>query len=59
MRFPATLATLIITVAISVGVASAQNDAAQSAPIAIAHVTLINPATSAVERDAASRRGAL
>src|SRR5580700_4239836 len=52
MRFPASLATLIITVAISVGVASAQNDAAQSAPIAIAHVTLINPATSAVEHDA-------
>src|ERR1700734_1084030 len=52
MRFPASLATLIITVAISVGVASAQNDAAQSAPIAISHVTLINPATSAVEHDA-------
>src|SRR6201986_2008131 len=51
MRLPAFLATLFIAILISIGVASAQNDAASSGPIAISHVTLINPATATVEHD--------
>src|SRR5580700_3130955 len=49
MRLPAFLATLFIAIAIFIGVASAQSP---STPIAISHVTLINPATSTVEHDA-------
>src|ERR1700749_911346 len=49
MRIPAFLATLLVAISISFGVASAQDD---PGPIAISHVTLINPATSSVEHDA-------
>src|ERR1700733_1924032 len=56
MRPSALLATFFgvaLALAISIGIASAQNhDASSPGPIAIAHVTLINPATSAVEHDA-------
>src|ERR1700759_2160569 len=56
MRFPAKLTTLVVALAvavtISIGIAYAQNQDASPAPIAISHVTLINPATSSVEHDA-------
>jgi imidazolonepropionase-like amidohydrolase len=52
MRLPASLATLLIAISICIGYASAQTPDPQPAPIAISHVTLINPATSTVEHDA-------
>src|SRR5580693_1379796 len=52
MRPSTLLATLLIAIVICVGVVSAQSPSSLSSPIAISHVTLINPATSAVEHDA-------
>src|ERR1700722_7650558 len=54
MRFPVPFATLlaIVALAFSIGIAAAQDQAQPPAPIAISHVTLINPATSSVEHDA-------
>src|ERR1700742_1381011 len=57
MRLPIQLArlvaTLIIVLALCFSVASAQESpSSQAAPIAISHVTLINPATSSDEHDA-------
>src|SRR3984957_18663663 len=54
MRFPVPFATLlaIVALAFSIGIAAAQDQAQPPAPIAISHVTLINPATSTVEHDA-------
>src|SRR5580704_11846000 len=50
MRLPTLLAATFL--AIFTAVASAQTQAPSSSPIAISHVTLINPATSSVEHDA-------
>src|SRR5580658_5010521 len=50
MRFPVLLTTVLVSICI--GYASAQTPDPQPAPIAISHVTLINPATSTVEHDA-------
>ena len=50
MRLPTLLASLLLAVLISV--ASLQSQTPSSSPIAISHVTLINPATSSVEHDA-------
>jgi imidazolonepropionase-like amidohydrolase len=50
MRRPALLLFLLFTVSISI--VFAQEQAPSSPPIAISHVTLINPATSSVEHDA-------
>ncbi len=50
MRLPILLAALLL--AIVIGIASAQSQAPSSSPIAISHVTLIDPARSAVEHDA-------
>jgi imidazolonepropionase-like amidohydrolase len=57
MRLPANLSILFavataFAISIFIGGASAQNQGAPSGPIAISHVTLINPATSSVEHDA-------
>src|SRR5882724_7036750 len=58
MRLSALLGTLLLTLAVvsaqNHGVQNppAQNEASQSGPIAIAHVTLINPANSSVQSDA-------
>jgi imidazolonepropionase-like amidohydrolase len=49
--FP-TLVVIAIILAICIGVASAQSPTTSPGPIAISHVTLINPATSTVEHDA-------
>ncbi|MBV9889074.1 MAG: amidohydrolase family protein [Acidobacteria bacterium] len=50
MRLPTLLAALLLSVLIVI--ASAQSQAPSSSPIAIAHVTLINPSNSSVEHDA-------
>ncbi len=57
MRLPIPLATrvatFLIAITICVPIASAQQTPpSETAPIAISHVTLINPATSSVEHDA-------
>ena len=54
MRLSTLLAALLATVLIAASgsVASAQTSTPPPAPIAISHVTLINPATSSVEHDA-------
>jgi imidazolonepropionase-like amidohydrolase len=51
VRLPSLFVACVV-VAISIGIASAQSPTPSSAPIAISHVTLINPATSTVEHDA-------
>jgi hypothetical protein len=55
MRLPVLFAAFVaVAISISIGIASAQTPTPTppSAPIAISHVTLINPATSTVEHDA-------
>src|ERR1700691_4023036 len=52
MRLPTLFTILVAAIFFFVSIASAQNSTPASAPIAISHVTLINPATSAVEHDA-------
>ncbi len=52
MRLPTLFTILVAAIFFFVSIASAQNSTPASAPIAISHVTLINPATSTVEHDA-------
>ena len=51
MRLSA-LVVILVATALSAGITSAQSPDSPPAPIAISHVTLINPATSTVEHDA-------